>query len=92
MNRPTLTGLLLGRLLVMFLAHGNSHAADHAGDWPQWRGPLGTGVAPVADSPVEWSETKNVRWKVGLPGKENSTPIVWGDCIFLTTAVPLVLR
>ncbi len=60
--------------------------AEH--HWPQWRGPLGTGVAPNADPPVEWSETKNVRWKVALPGKGHSTPIVWGDRIFLTTAVP----
>ena len=57
-------------------------------NWPQWRGPLGTGVAPNADPPVEWSETKNIRWKVALPGKGHSTPIVWRDRIYLTTAVP----
>jgi outer membrane protein assembly factor BamB len=56
--------------------------------WPQWRGPLGTGVAPQAEPPVEWSETKHIRWKVALPGKGHSSPIVWGDRIFLTTAVP----
>lgn len=56
--------------------------------WPQWRGPLGTGAAIDADPPVEWSETKNVKWKTALPGKGHSTPIVWGDRIFLTTAVP----
>lgn len=56
--------------------------------WPQWRGPLATGVAPHADPPIEWSETKNVRWKVELPGKGHSTPIVWGDRVFVTTAVP----
>ncbi len=57
-------------------------------DWPQWRGPIGTGFAPESDPPVEWSETKNVRWKVALPGKGHSTPIVSGDRIFLTTAIP----
>ena len=56
--------------------------------WPQWRGPLSTGVAPDADPPLEWSEIKNVRWKVALPGKGHSTPIVWGNRVFLTTAVP----
>jgi outer membrane protein assembly factor BamB len=56
--------------------------------WPQWRGPLATGVAPHADPPVEWSETKNVRWKVALPGKGHSTPAIWGDRIFLTAAAP----
>ncbi|HET6879744.1 MAG TPA: PQQ-binding-like beta-propeller repeat protein [Pirellulales bacterium] len=57
-------------------------------DWPQWRGPLGTGVAPNADPPVEWSETRNVRWKTELPGRGHSTPIVWRDRIFLSVAVP----
>jgi len=56
--------------------------------WPQWRGPLATGVAPQADPPVEWSETENVRWKTELPGEGHSTPIVWDDRIFLTAAVP----
>jgi outer membrane protein assembly factor BamB len=62
--------------------------ADVQQFWPQWRGPLGTGVAPKAQPPVEWSETKNIRWKTKLPGKGHSTPIVWGDHIYLTTAVP----
>jgi outer membrane protein assembly factor BamB len=61
---------------------------DAAHQWPQWRGPLATGVAPHADPPVEWSETKNVRWKIELPGKGHSTPAVWGNWVFVTTAVP----
>ena len=56
--------------------------------WPQWRGPLGTGEAPLADPPVRWSEVENVRWKVALPGDAHSSPVVWGDRVFLTTAVP----
>jgi outer membrane protein assembly factor BamB len=56
--------------------------------WAQWRGPLGTGVAPDAQPPVEWSETKNIRWKSVLPGKGHSSPVVWGEQVFLTTAVP----
>jgi outer membrane protein assembly factor BamB len=56
--------------------------------WPQWRGPLGTGVAPHAQPPIEWSETRHVRWKTALPGKGHSTPIVWGERVFLTTAIP----
>ena len=84
---------LLHRLLPIVLSCGvlllgRAEARAGEGDWPQWRGPLGAGVAPNADPPVEWSETKNVRWKVALPGKGHSTPIVWGDRIFLTTAVP----
>jgi hypothetical protein len=61
-------------------------AASH--HWPQWRGPLETGVAPNANPPTEWSEEKNIRWKTPLPGRGHSTPIVWGDRIFLTTAIP----
>ena len=56
--------------------------------WSMWRGPLGTGVAPSADPPVEWSETKNVAWKVEIPGRGSSSPVVWGDHLFLLTAVP----
>ena len=57
--------------------------------WAQWRGPLGTGVAPRAHPPLEWSEDKNIRWKITIPGKGHSTPIIWGSRIFLTTAVPV---
>lgn len=56
--------------------------------WPQWRGPFMTGLAPHATPPVEWSETKNVRWKVEIPGKGSATPVVWADRIYVMTAVP----
>ena len=56
--------------------------------WPQWRGPQGTGVAPHADPLIEWSDTRNIRWKIALPGQGHSTPIIWGDRIFLTTTIP----
>jgi outer membrane protein assembly factor BamB len=61
--------------------------AAETSNWPQWRGPLATGAAPNADPPVEWSESKNIRWKVEIPGRGTATPIVWGDGIFLLTAV-----
>lgn len=57
--------------------------------WPQWRGPYATGVSQHADPPIEWSETKNIRWKVEIPGRGSSSPVVWGDRIFLLTAVPV---
>ncbi|MBU0638882.1 MAG: hypothetical protein KKB50_08460 [Planctomycetes bacterium] len=56
-------------------------------DWPHWRGPALTGVAPQADPPVEWSESRNIRWKVALPGYGHATPIVWGDRIYIQTAL-----
>jgi len=54
--------------------------------WPRWRGPSGQGLAPGSGYPDRWSPTQNVRWKVPLTGEGNSSPIVWGDRIFLTTA------
>lgn len=84
------------RLAAALLLLTSTATADDAAvpesaeyNWPQWRGPLGNGVAPNADPPVEWSETNNVRWKVALPGRGHSTPIVWGDRVFLTAAVPI---
>ncbi|NOT01320.1 MAG: PQQ-binding-like beta-propeller repeat protein [Phycisphaerales bacterium] len=57
-------------------------------DWPQWRGPLSNGESPQGRPPTDWSETKNVKWKVEVPGNGLSTPIVWGDRVFLQTAIP----
>ena len=56
--------------------------------WPQWRGPLANGVAPRANPPIHWSETNNIRWKILLPGKGHSSPIVSGDWVFVLSAVP----
>src|SRR6266487_6465835 len=56
--------------------------------WPQWRGPYATGVSKYADPPLEWSETKNVRWKVEIPGRGSASPVVWGDRVFVLSAVP----
>ena len=56
--------------------------------WAQWRGPLMTGVSPTAKPPLEWSESKNVRWKVELPGRGTSTPVIWGDRVYVLTAAP----
>jgi outer membrane protein assembly factor BamB len=57
--------------------------------WPQWRGPLATGVAPGARPPIEWSESKNIRWKVEVPGRGSASPITWGDRVFVLTATPV---
>jgi outer membrane protein assembly factor BamB len=81
---------LLLALPCLFAAptDGDSPRVDPLHAWGQWRGPLGTGFAPNAQPPVEWSEIKNICWKTELPGKGHSTPIVWGDRIFMTTAIP----
>jgi outer membrane protein assembly factor BamB len=56
-------------------------------NWPQWRGPLSSGACPKGNPPVEWNENKNIIWKIEIPGKGYSTPIIWGNQIFLTTAI-----
>jgi outer membrane protein assembly factor BamB len=56
--------------------------------WPQWRGPHATGVSTLADPPTEWSESKNVKWRIEIPGRGSASPVIWGDRIFLLTAVP----
>ena len=45
-------------------------------NWPHFRGPLGSGLAPGAQPPLEWSETKNIKWKVEIPGTGSATPVV----------------
>jgi outer membrane protein assembly factor BamB len=83
-----LVGKLVLACLLSVAADADRSGAEAQHFWPQWRGPVGTGVAPKAHPPVEWSETKHIRWKTALPGKGHSTPIVWGQRIFLTTAIP----
>ncbi|MBD3675743.1 MAG: PQQ-like beta-propeller repeat protein [Planctomycetaceae bacterium] len=60
----------------------------HAADWPHWRGPNRDGTAPHANPPLEWSASKNVKWKVNIPGEGSATPIVWGNRVFTTSAIP----
>ncbi|NOT31457.1 MAG: PQQ-like beta-propeller repeat protein [Planctomycetes bacterium] len=62
-------------------------AGDDPAQWPHWRGPAADGVA-LGAAPREWSDAQGVRWKVVVPGRGVSTPIVYGDALFLTTAVP----
>jgi outer membrane protein assembly factor BamB len=58
-----------------------------AENWPQWRGPKNDGHSTEKGLPSEWSETKNVVWKVKMPGPGSSTPCVWGDKLFFTSMV-----
>ena len=73
--------------MVSTLTWGMESSSDFDKYWPMWRGPNATGVAPEADPPIEWNEDKNVRWKILIPGKGYSSPIVWGEQVFVTTAI-----
>ncbi|MDQ3420753.1 MAG: PQQ-binding-like beta-propeller repeat protein, partial [Acidobacteriota bacterium] len=56
-------------------------------NWAQWRGPDGLGVAAGTSYPEEWSPAKNVAWKVPVEGRGHSSPVIWGDHLFLTTSI-----
>jgi outer membrane protein assembly factor BamB len=73
-------------LLVSLAGEGLAQGSTQA-HWPQWRGPFFNGLAR-GDAPTEWNDTKNIKWKANIPGRGFSTPVIWGDKIFLTTAVP----
>ena len=75
----------LASLVAVSIAQAASSADDN---WPQWRGPLATGAAPNAHPPTSWSETSNIKWKVKIPGNGSATPIIWGDMVFVQTAIP----
>ena len=75
----------VGLAIAPMLAQG----ADAERYWPQWRGPNATGVSTTADPPMTWSETENILWKVEVPGRGSSSPVVWGDHLFVTSAVPV---
>ena len=64
-------------------------AAGIAGaDWAHWRGEQGNGVSTTAHPPTVWSPTENIKWKTAIPGRGSGSPIVWGQQVFVVTAVP----
>ena len=81
------------RLSMMILALGicfsgiTAYAELAEDNWPTWRGPTPNGVALKGNPPTQWSETENIKWKTAVPGSGLSTPIVWGNKIFLQTAI-----
>ena len=82
---PRVTVLFLAIALAASIGHVSALAADH---WTQWRGPAMTGV--VDDDPAlpeRWSATENVAWKTAIPGLGWSSPVVWGNNVFVTTVV-----
>ena len=81
---------MLAALAIGSLALVNA-TADTTSEkyWPQWRGPHATGVSKTADPPTEWSETKNVRWKIEIPGRGSASPVIWADRVFVLSAVPV---
>jgi len=83
---------LFARISIAFLFLGTLIFTSSAGaftgpGWPQWRGPSGQGISEEKGLPSEWSTSKNIKWKTPIPGRGHSSPIVWNNRIFLTTAI-----
>jgi outer membrane protein assembly factor BamB len=85
-RRSTIPAMVVGILALSSLPGAQSAAADRF--WPQWRGPSATGVSKYANPPLAWNEKTNVRWKIEIPGRGSASPVVWGNKIFVLTAVP----
>jgi len=75
----------IGGVLLLLAAAGCAGASGE--NWPRWRGAEGSAVSGEAPLPWKWSATEGVAWKVEIPGEGSSSPIVWGDSIFLTSSI-----
>lgn len=84
-----LTLVVVGLALSGLPPAATAQENEAARYWPQWRGPEQTGVSRTATPPVTWSETKNIKWKTEIPGLGAATPVIWGDYLFLLSAVPV---
>src|SRR5947209_3258789 len=76
---------IISVLIVAVLKATISSAATT--NWPQWRGPGGMGISTEKNLPTEWTATKNIKWKTPVAGRGHSSPVVWGNKVFLTTAI-----
>ena len=72
--------------LLLAIAPLAASPAAWAENWPQWRGAQLDGISHETNLPTTWSKTENVAWRIALPGPAGSTPVVWGDHIYLTSA------
>ncbi|MBN1782056.1 PQQ-binding-like beta-propeller repeat protein [bacterium] len=83
-NHNRLTGLFFIFLILSLSAA--EKGASYTENWPAWRGPLMTGESPEGNPPLRFGENEHVRWKIPVPGRGLSTPVIWENQIFLTTA------
>ena len=75
------------RISLALLAITSLTTAGSAANWPQWRGPDGSGISNEKNLPSEWGPGKNIKWRTPIAGRGHSSPIVWGNRVFVTTAV-----
>ncbi len=81
------TALALLFSLFFLPLRADEFTKEKLDNWHQWRGPRADGTAPHGKPPLKWDDQTNIRWKTALPGLGSATPIVWGDLIFVLTAV-----
>ena len=74
-------------LVALIVSASSAGAQEPTADWPRWRGPNADGVADGRKLPIRWSQTENVRWSARLPGWGTSSPVVYGDRVFVTSHV-----
>ncbi len=88
MKNATIRNLfvLLCYTFVLTNTHGQEKSAFTT-NWPEWRGLYNSGAVAGGNTPIEFSETKNVKWKIEIPGKGHATPIIWGNQIIIQTAI-----
>ncbi len=83
-GKRAMAAIVIATFAVAAVAAKTSGSSSN---WAQWRGPNGQGVSTDPNLPTEWSDAKNVQWKAPIPGRGHSSPIIWGNRVFLTTAI-----
>src|SRR5918993_1243587 len=84
----TISGMRARHLILTLTAAAvGAVSVVHADDWPHWRGPAASGIAPDRSVPIKWSATENVAWKAPIAGAGISSPIVSGDRVFVTSQI-----
>jgi outer membrane protein assembly factor BamB len=86
-QRPHLHSRVGRKLILALLLLGAFTPALRADNWPGWRGPRGDGTSQETAAPLHWTAEENVAWKTPIPGVGHSSPVIWGERIFLTTCL-----
>src|SRR5262245_48521159 len=81
------THMIILQLIALFVVSWFAASVSDDGRWPQFRGPQSVGVVEDPQLPDKWGATENVAWKSDIPGLGWSSPIVWGDRIFVTSVI-----
>ena len=87
-HEPRPVKLTIRFTIFLFVAVLAFTIGAHGENWPIWRGPTGQGISTEKNLPTHWSTNENVKWRVPLPDRGNSTPIVWNNRVFITQAIP----